>query len=161
MKWRVHATLVLLGAAAVGCTPDSVRLALAFQQRADEVQAAVEERQNAALRVLLYRDMVARLERSGATLTAEARAALSAVWNDRDLLEFWRLQHERAAALRIAGVDAKLAADQLPLELLGKALRRKLERGENALAALAGDYVTGAVADKPDAGGTNNGSSAE
>jgi len=116
-----------------GCTRESLRVALTAQQRADQVQQAVFDRQHESLCVLLYRDLKSRLERAGQTLTAEQRSALNEVWNERDLIEYWLTQHERAKALRMVGVDTKLYAEQSPLELLYKRLKMKAGRAESGL----------------------------
>ncbi len=120
-----------------GCTRESVRLALEAQQRADDVQQAVFEQQNESLRILLYRDLVARLERTGQPVSEAQRAALSEVWNERDLFEFWTVQNERARALRIAGVDAELASSQAMVDLLIKSVEARSARVEKAAAARA------------------------
>ncbi|MEW6199195.1 MAG: hypothetical protein AB1601_11120 [Planctomycetota bacterium] len=120
-----------------GCTRESLRVALEAQRRADQVQQAVFDRQHEALCILLYRDLQRRLVETGTTLSAPQRAALNTVWNDRDLVEFWALQHERAAALRQAGVDAKLYADQSVVDLLWKSLEAKWSRARRGLAAAA------------------------
>ena len=121
-----------------GCSDPSLQLALRAQQRANAVQAAVFERQHDGLRVLLFRDLVARLEAGGSPLDDNQRAVLNTVWNERDLVEFWALQHERALALRLVGVDAKLYADQSAVDLLIKAAERKLDQLEVGLAQAAG-----------------------
>jgi len=126
-----------------GCTRESVRTALETQRRADDVEEAVVQRQHEALCVLLYRDSLRRLAERGVVLDDAQRAALSAVWSDRDLIEFWAVQHERAKALRIAGVDAKLAADQSIVDLLWKQLAARAGRIEQGLAAqAAGDAAS-------------------
>ncbi|MFQ5805329.1 MAG: hypothetical protein ACE5I3_02635 [Phycisphaerae bacterium] len=124
-----------------GCTRESLRVALAAQQRADQVQQAVFARQHEALCILLYRDLQRRLEDAGASLTEAQRAALNEVWNDRDLVEFWTVQHERAKALRLIGVDAKLYSDQSVVDLLYKSLSARAERVKQGLASYAGQRV--------------------
>jgi len=124
-------------AVAGGCTRESLRAALESQRRADLVQQAVFDRQHEALCILLYRDLQRRLAETGTPLSDPQRAALNAVWNDRDLVEFWALQHERAAALRLAGVDAKLHADQSVVDLLWKSLAVKWSRVRRGPAAAA------------------------
>ena len=128
-----------------GCTRESVRTALETQRRADDVEEAVVQRQHEALCVLLYRDSLRRLAERGVVLDDAQRAALSAVWSDRDLIEFWAVQHERAKALRIAGVDAKLAADQSIVDLLWKQLAARAGRIEQGLAAQAADAAASAL----------------
>lgn len=129
-------TVTCAGAAGLvgGCTRESLRVALDTQRRADQVQQAVFDRQHEALCILLYRDLQRRLAEAGTTPSDAQRAALNAVWNDRDLVEFWALQHERAAALRLAGVDAKLYADQSVVDLLWKSLDTKWSRARRGLA---------------------------
>ncbi|MFH1745674.1 MAG: hypothetical protein ABIG44_01385 [Planctomycetota bacterium] len=130
-----------------GCTRESVRVALETQRRADQVQQAVFERQHESLRILLYRDLVNRLEVDGEELSAEQREVLNQVWNERDLFEFWTIQQERARALRLVGVDAKLASDQSIVDLLIKGLEARAERVEEALATLAGTAVAEQASD--------------
>lgn len=118
---RTSMTILAIAiAGTAGCTRETVRLAATSQQRADEVQQAVFDRQHEALCVLLYRDMQRRLEQAGATLDDKQRAALNEVWNERDLIEFWTVQQERAKALRLAGVDAYLYGEQAAVDLLYK-----------------------------------------
>ncbi len=130
--------LGLLLASGFGCTAESTRIALQMQHRADQLQQAVFERQNESLRILLFRDALRRMQAAGEPLNPQQRAALNAVWNERDLLEFWHVQHERAGALRRIGVDAKLFGDQAPLDLLLKSLEAKFDRVRAAAAAQAG-----------------------
>jgi len=129
-------------ASLAGCTRESVRVALETQRRADVVQQTVFDRQHEALCILLYRDLLRRLEGTGLRPNDIQRAAISEVWNDRDLIEFWALQHERAKALRLLGVDAKLYGDQSVVDLLLKSIGARVARGEQALAAEIGDKVT-------------------
>lgn len=124
-----------------GCTRESLRVALEAQQRADQVQRAVFDRQHQALRLLLFRDLVDRLEEDGARLSDGQLAALNAAWNARDLAEFWAVQHERAAALRMAGVDAQLYSGQAVIDLLTKSAVAGLKRLETGIAAAAGEAL--------------------
>ena len=121
---------IIAGVLLPACTRESVRLAVQSQQRADEVQQAVFDRQHEALCVLLYRDMQRRLETAGADLDDAQRAALNEVWNERDLIEFWTVQQERSKALRLAGVDAHLYGEQSMIDLLYKQVTAKLDRTE-------------------------------
>jgi hypothetical protein len=121
-----------------GCTRESLRVALAAQQRADQVQQAVFDKQHEGLCILLYRDLRRQLEQEAAPLSSAQRTALNAAWNDRDLVEFWQVQHERARALRLIGVDAKLYSDQAVVDLLYKSLSAKLARAKQGLATYAG-----------------------
>jgi hypothetical protein len=139
--WARGLAACLLAAGAIGlggCTRESVRIALAAQRRADQVQQALFDRQHEALCALLYRDLQHRLEQSGAALTAAQGSALNEAWNDRDLVEFWAVQHERAKALRLIGVDAKLYSAQSVIDLLYKMLSAKVDRVEQGLAAQVG-----------------------
>ena len=125
-----------------GCTRESVRVALETQRRADTVQQTVFDRQHDALCILLYRDLLRRLEGVGLQPNDAQRAVINEVWNERDLIEFWALQHERAKALRLLGVDAKLYSDQSAVDLLLKSIGARVARGEQALAAETGHNVT-------------------
>ncbi len=133
--------VVLIPLAVGGCTRESVRIALQTQHRADDVQQAVFEQQHEAVCVLLYRDLAHRLEAEGVPLTSGQRAALNAAWNDRDLAELWARQYERASALRVAGVDAQLVAQQSIVDLLWKGLDARAQRAKQALAGAAGEVV--------------------
>lgn len=141
---RAHSRVLgvaLLAMAATGCSRESLQVALAAQQRADQVQQAVFDRQHDGLRVLLYRDLRRKLDQDGEPLTDAQQETLNNAWNERDLVEFWMVQFERAKALRLIGVDAKLYSDQSVVDLLLKSLSAKTERGEQALAAWAGATV--------------------
>lgn len=143
--------LIALTFAGMGCSRESLRIALDAQRRADQVQQAVVDRQQEALRVLLYRDLCQSLAADGNPPTERERAVLSRAWNDRDLIEFWYVQQERARALRLVGVDAKLHGDQSIVDVLLRQVGRKTRRaarglttemGERALVdLLAGDGV--------------------
>lgn len=135
------ASFVLVLTGASGCTRESLRVALEAQRRADAVEQAVFERQHDAVCVLLYRDALRRLGAAG-PLNDEQAAALNAVWNDRDLAEFWAVQHERAKALRVAGVDAKLAAEQSVVDLLWKQTTARADRAQAALAGVVAEELT-------------------
>jgi len=138
----VLSALAALAMFAGGCTRESLRVALEAQQRADRVQQAVFERQHEGLRVFLYRDLVRKIDDAGEPLNDVQRSAINAAWNERDLIEFWAIQQERARALRLAGVDAKLYGDQSIVDLLAKSLAAKLDRVQQAVAAEAGKQVT-------------------
>lgn len=133
------AGIVLVGlAASLGCTRESLRIAMESQQRADQVQQAVFERQHEALRVLLYRDLLRRLGDTSVAASPAQREAINDVWNERDLLEFWAVQQERARALRLVGVDAKLAGEQSIVDLLIKSTEARLDRVAQRAASQAG-----------------------
>jgi hypothetical protein len=135
--------VLVLGVLLVGgCTRESTRIAIETQRRSDEVQQAVFERQHEALCVLLYRDLLRRLEGGGLALSAAQQELLSAVWNDRDLIESWALQQERAQALRIVGVDAKLFGDQAMIDLLWKAVEIRADRARQGLMVSAVESAT-------------------
>ena len=145
-QFRRLALLGLVTLLAGGCTDPSLRLALQAQQRADDVAGFVFERQHDALCALLYRDLVQRLSADGTPLTDAQQVALNAAWNDRDLVEFWARQHERAKALRLAGVDAKLYGDQAPVDLLIKSLLARADQVKAGVAAAAGASLTSPTA---------------
>lgn len=141
-----------------GCTHESVRIAIESQRRADDVQQAVFEHQRDGLRMLLFRDLIARLEFTGGVrLTDEQLVELNRVWNERDLIEFWGVQFERSKALRMAGVDAKLFSDQSIVDLLARRLVTGAGRITEALAAAAGAAAASRAAESGDSNATAQG----
>jgi hypothetical protein len=134
---RLAAVILTPGLAA--CTAESTRIALATQRRADQIQQAIFERQRDGLRLLLYRVALHRLE--SATTSEQRSAVLSDIWNDRDLIEFWAVQNERCAALRLIGVDFRLYGDQSMVDLLIKQIEARWQRVEEGLAEAAGNAV--------------------
>lgn len=143
MNHRIIRSAVFASACLVvalsGCTAESTRLAIETQRRANEIEQALQERQHAGLRTLLFRDLVARLARDGGPLQATQIETLNEAWNERDLVEFWAIQHERAKALRLIGVDSKLYSEQSMVDLLIKSIDAKLDRGIEAAAEVAGE----------------------
>lgn len=130
---------LVAGSLLAGCTPESVRIAIESQRRADDVQQAVFDHQQDGLRLLLFRDLVTRLEEAGGAPLSDAQVEeLNRAWNQRDLIEFWTIQFERAKALRIVGVDAKLYSDQSIVDLLARRLAAGFGRVEEGIAAAAG-----------------------
>lgn len=133
---------VLVATGVSGCTAESTRMAIEAQQRADLVQQAVFERQHHGLRVLAFRDLVRRLSEimnaEGDADVGEMLRVVNDAWNQRDLIEFWAIQQERAKALRLAGVDAKLYGSQAMLDLLVKALEAKGDRVLEGVSESAG-----------------------
>jgi hypothetical protein len=145
---RLHVSLLPVALCAAGalsgCTSESLRVAIEAQHRADEVQQTVFEHQHEGLCILLYRDLVGRLEAAGPPLSDDQKAALNSAWNERDLIEFWARQQERAAALRVAGVDALLYGNQSATDLAGKLLGARGAPPDVALAgAVAGQPADG------------------
>ncbi|MBK8913584.1 MAG: hypothetical protein IPM64_03115 [Phycisphaerales bacterium] len=137
--WHGAAFALALGLLSGGCSAESTRLAIETQRRANDVQQAVVERQHEALRLLLHRELRARLDSLGPQpLSAAQHDAIAGAWTERDLLEFWLIQQERAAALRLIGVDAKLYADQSAVDLLIKDVLRRSDRASEAAAGLLG-----------------------
>ncbi len=135
----VSASWIAIGGL-LGCTAESTRIAIESQERANQVQEAIFDRQHEGLTQFLYDAMIRRLEAAAeqGSLGAEQRLVLNEAWNERDLIEFWRVQFERSKALRLAGVDAKLFSEQAVIDLLIKALNAKLERGKQAVASASG-----------------------
>lgn len=131
-----------------GCTAESTRVAIETQRRVDSVQQGVFDRQHEGLRILLFRDLLRRLTATGVELDEAQIATLNHFWNERDLVEFWALQHERALGLRRVGVDAKLYADQAIVDLLWKSLSAKGARATEAIAGLAGAQATAPESDE-------------
>lgn len=140
----------------LGCTAESTRIAIESQERANQVQEAIFDRQHEGLTQFLYDATIRKLDAASeqGALRDEQRLVLNEAWNERDLIEFWRVQFERSKALRLAGVDAKLFSDQAVIDLMIKALRAKLERGQQAVAAAAGgaiaDRISSETSDPPD-----------
>ena len=137
---RGRVALVLLLVLA-GCSRESLRVALEAAQRVDQVQQFVADKRHEALRILLYRDLLRRLAEAGAELNAAQRAVVSEVWNERDLLEHWRVQDERARMLRLAAVEAKLYGEQSMVDLLIKQVEAKADRAVREAARQAGRAV--------------------
>jgi hypothetical protein len=122
-----------------GCTGESTRVALDAQRSADQIQQAVFDRQQEALCLLLYRDLLRRLTGAGLELSSVQRETLNEVWNDRDLVQFWAVQNEWAQALRIIGVDLKLFSEQSIVDLLWKGLEARADLARAALATNAAE----------------------
>ncbi len=142
MRRRIRGRLaVALLLVLAGCSDESLRVALRAAQRADAVQQFVADKRHEALRILLYRDLLRRLREAGAALDASQRAIVSAVWNERDLIEQWRVQDERARMLRLAGVEAKLYGEQSIVDLLIKQVEAKADRAVEEAARQAGRRV--------------------
>lgn len=135
----IAVSAMMASALAGGCSAESTRVAIEAQRRSNDVQQTVVERQHEALRLLLHRELRARLDSLGVQgLSAEQVEAIERAWSERDLLEFWLIQHERAAALRLIAVDAKLYADQSAVDLLMKDMLRRADRAGEAAAGLMG-----------------------
>jgi len=148
MGISLASTSALVVLAMAGCSPQSLRLALESQRRADAVQQTVFARQHQALCILLYRDLLRRLAESGVELTPARRAAIGAAWNDRDLVEFWSWQYERARALRMIGVDGRLFSQQSTAELLWKYATAQADRARTGMMEeVAGTCGTGLLSD--------------
>jgi hypothetical protein len=141
MRWILCMAFVL-ACGIVGCTAESTRLAIQTQRRVDDVQQEIFSRQHDGLRVLLFRDAVHRMNAVGEPLNETQMDVLNTVWNERDLLESWAVQNERAMGLRRVGVDLKLYGEQAMVDLLGRQLVAKGRRAEAALAQAAGAAVT-------------------
>jgi hypothetical protein len=124
-----------------GCTGESTRVALEAQRRAEQIQQAVFDRQQEALCLLLYRDLLRRLAEAGVDLSLVQRTTLNEIWNERDLVQFWALQNERAQALRIIGVDLKLYGEQSIVDLLWKGLEARADRARAALVTSAAEHI--------------------
>lgn len=132
------AAQLVCAALVAGCTAESTRLALQTQQRADDVQQHIFDSQQQALRTFLFGHLVGKLAAADAPLDDRQRGLLNDAWNERDLLEFWAVQNERARALRRVGVDAKLFGEQAIIDLMIKAIESRAARIETAQAAAAG-----------------------
>lgn len=136
-------TLIILTLAcaflATGCTSQSTMTAIASQKRVNAVDEAIFKNQADNLKQVLYDRLVVDLERSGGGYLNDAqKVALSQAWNDRDLLEFWSVQHEKSKAYRLVGVDAKLYNDQGILDLFLKSAEDGWVKAKLGLADAAG-----------------------
>ena len=68
---------------------------------------------------------------------------------ERDLIEFWNEQYQRAEALRMIGVDAKLFGDQGPLDLITRQIALRVDRVEQGLVNAAAEEAAASVAAEP------------
>lgn len=157
-RWRgggaIAVSAMMASALAGGCSAESTRVAIEAQRRSNDVQQTVVERQHEALRLLLHRELRARLDSLGSqALSAAQIEAIERAWSERDLLEFWLIQHERAAALRLIGVDARLYADQSAVDLLVKDMLRRADRAGEAAAGVMGGMLDVPKGDVPERAG--------
>jgi hypothetical protein len=129
------AILMAVAICGTGCTAESLRKAIETQHRANEVEEKIFEEQHDALCILTFRDLANQLQVGATALSEPQKSILNRAWNERDTIEFWSVQHERAKALRAAGVDAKLYSDQSTVDLLLKSLEAKEKRAEQGIAA--------------------------
>jgi len=128
----------LLGGLLIGCSDPSLKIAIASQRRADEVDDFLFQQQHDGLVLYLYRDLAHQLATDQTPLSQTQLDTLSAGWNERDLIEHWALQHERAKALREVGVNTRLYSQQSMVDLIGKSFGQRLS---TAKAAIAGDVA--------------------
>ncbi|HQL54411.1 MAG TPA: hypothetical protein PLQ87_06870 [Phycisphaerae bacterium] len=124
--------LIVTLAPLLGC--EATRVALETQQRANDIQQTIFDQQQEALRIYQFRTLAARL-----ALKPAQQQDLNAAWNERDVLEFWAVMHERSKALRLVGVDARLWASEPIVALLGKQIRTTFQRASAATSQPAAD----------------------
>lgn len=122
-----------------GCTPTSTKLAKDGSERSDNVMGFVTAAQHRSLKILLFRETLAKLHT--ATTDAERQAILNAAWNDRDLFEFWAAQTLLARALHYATVDAKLESSRG----IGSLLAEDLAKQSQGVVQAADEYVAAKV----------------
>lgn len=135
---------VLLISVLAGCSDPSLKIAIDAQRRADEVEDFLFQQQHDGLVLYLYRDLAHQLGTEETPLSNEQQVTLNAGWNERDLIEHWALQHERAKALRNVGVNTRLYSQQSIIDLIGKSLSQRVS---TAQAAIAGEAAENAVTD--------------
>ena len=59
-------------------------------------------------------------------LTAEQLSEFNKLWNNRNVVEFWLIQHERNDTLHTVGIDAKLYDDQAIFSLMLEKLKKNV-----------------------------------
>lgn len=154
-KYTCLFAAVLISVLLAGCSDPSLKIALDAQRRADEVNEFIFERQHEGLVMYLYRDLANQLATEEGPLTAAQLATLNAGWNERDLIEHWAIQHERAKALRNVGVNTRLYSQQSVVDLIGKSFSQRAKVAQAALVEQAADKaieegVTEAQEELPD-----------
>jgi hypothetical protein len=142
MKKTFIASFIACSLLFAGCTAAATKTALDTQKRVNTIQETVYSNQAKSLKVLLYKNLVVQLERDGqALLNEKQKATLNQAWNDRDTIEWWSIQNERAKALRLVGVDSVLYDSQGIIDLMFKSLEEKWIDTKAGIAAVAGDAV--------------------
>jgi hypothetical protein len=158
LSHAIHAAVVILFCAAMaaticGCTAPSTTMAIKGSDDSDAIRTAVVQRQHDGLKVLLYRDTLAKL--NAAKTDEERSAILNAAWNERDLVEFWFNQDTLARCLHFATVDAKLATSQAMFDLIFKNLARSAKKPLQAVDDyMAAQLATGLLSSQTDQAAT-------
>lgn len=104
---KILVSIFVCGILFTGCTSNSTKLAI---ETSKEYIARNNDLMNK------YHDLI--LQYMFTTyclknqLTTEQIKELNLVWNNRNVVEFWLIQHERNDALYALGVDTKLYNDQ-------------------------------------------------
>lgn len=142
MKTTLFLIVSLLVGLLSGCSDPSLKIAIQSQQRADEIQNFLFQQQHDGLVMYLYRDLASELASEEPPLSRDQLATLNSAWNERDLIEHWAIQHERAKALRHIGVNTRLYSQQSIVDLIGKSVS---QRTSTVNAALAGQAVEAAA----------------
>jgi hypothetical protein len=127
---KILASCMLLGVIlTIVCTSNSTHLAIKGGERVENIQDTINSNQNENLRQYLYNDLKANLQKwLNRDLTLVEADKLNELWNRRDILETWQIQWERARALRMMTVDAKLISDQSPFDMLSKQIKAAIDR---------------------------------
>jgi hypothetical protein len=160
------AITAILGTCIAGCTAPSNRMAGDASGRVDALRAGVFMRQNDALKILLFRQTLAKI--NAAKTDEERGAILNDAWNERDLIGWWGYQEILARCTQYATVDQYIAAQQGIFGLLAKDAARRwqkpLEELDEFLAKKVGEAVAkegtgveGAQGGSPKEPGTGNG----
>ena len=134
--------IIGIGTCSVGCTSASTKIALEASNRVTQIQDKIQENQNKALKWYIFQKLLTDI--NAAKTSDQVAALLNKAWQDRDLVEFWAVQWERARALHIIGVEAKLYSDEGILDLIWKQLSGK---GDEFWGAVKGQ-LAGSLAEK-------------
>lgn len=107
-----------------GCTSESTRIALEQSQRIENIQDTLVQNLHDTALLFMYRDFIDTIP--------EAEQLKFLEYNkNRDQLEFWMIQWERARALRLITLDSKLISNQSIIDLLIKRANLNQERISN------------------------------
>jgi hypothetical protein len=148
MKSQLTLIVCLCTSLLAGCSDPSLKIAIQSQRHADEIQNFLFQQQHDGLVMYLYRDLAAELATEETPLSQDQLTTLNSAWNERDLIEHWAIQHERAKALRQIGVNTRLYSQQSIVDLIGKSIS---QRSSAVNAVIAGQVAESAAGDVVDA----------
>lgn len=119
--------ITIVAGCLVGCSDPSLKIAIQAQRRADDISEFIFQQQHDGLVMYLFRDLSGKLATGEEPLSDEQYNTLNLAWNERDLIEHWAIQHERAKALRNIGVNSRLYGEQSIIDLIGKSFGQSVE----------------------------------